>query len=126
MMPLLLNDLVVGPVIQTLGWTQPRERQALLLAIAIQESGLIHRRQRPRGPARSYWQIEPPTAMDCLQRCKPIHTPLDEFALSRYCDPLSLPCSTGRGEARHGTGDPNFGDPHFLWPASTPSRHHAV
>jgi hypothetical protein len=31
---------------------------ALLLAIALQESGTTARRQRPKGPARGFWQFE--------------------------------------------------------------------
>ena len=31
----------------------------LLLAIALQESGITHRRQTPTGAARGFWQFEP-------------------------------------------------------------------
>jgi hypothetical protein len=44
----------------------------LLLAIAIQESDLKHRLQRPSGRAKSWWQIERFTAIDSCTRCKPV------------------------------------------------------
>ena len=34
------------------------EARAMLLAIALQESGLLHRRQMAGGPARGWWQFE--------------------------------------------------------------------
>lgn len=66
-----LAKLVIEPVLNALAFPQQRERSVLLLAIAIQESGLTHRRQIG-GPARSWWQIEPPTCADCLDRCPPV------------------------------------------------------
>jgi len=53
--------LVIDP---TLAWLEPlgpeRDDRArrLLLAIAWQESGLLHRQQFGRGPARGLWQFE--------------------------------------------------------------------
>lgn len=78
MTPVRFLRLVIRPVVAHFDWPQVAEREALLGAIALQESDLKHRRQRPRrpggpfGPARSYWQIEPPTAHDCLTRCRPV------------------------------------------------------
>jgi hypothetical protein len=71
MTPALLNSLVIEPVVTELSWPQPTERAVLLLAIAIQESDLKHRVQWPSGPARSWWQIERSTAIDCCTRRKP-------------------------------------------------------
>jgi hypothetical protein len=64
-----------------LPWGQVAEREVLLVAIAIQESGLKHRRQIGGGPARSWWQIEPDTAIDTFQRCLPIRDVWEEFPL---------------------------------------------
>jgi hypothetical protein len=66
--PALLHRLVIGPVLAELKWPKLSERESLLLAIAIQESSLMHRRQTPNGPARSFWQIEAETCVDCLAR----------------------------------------------------------
>jgi hypothetical protein len=63
MTPRLLLMLTVQPA---LAWLGPRyasrEAEALLLAIAHQESRCAARRQKPAGPARSWWQIESQTA----------------------------------------------------------------
>jgi hypothetical protein len=72
MTPALLYSLVIQPVVAELNWPQPRERAVLLLAIAIQESDLKHRLQWPSGPAKSWWQIERSTAVDCCTRYKPV------------------------------------------------------
>jgi hypothetical protein len=69
MTPEFLLTRIVRPMVDHLGWPQPREREVLLVAIAIQESELKYRRQHRNGPARSLWQIEPTTALDCLVRC---------------------------------------------------------
>lgn len=37
---------------------QSREATAMLLAIGLQESRFLHRRQLPVGPARGFWQFE--------------------------------------------------------------------
>jgi hypothetical protein len=68
MTPDRLRRLVIRPTLQWLGppYDSP-EAATLLTAIALQESGLQHRRQRPRGPARSFWQIEGPTAEAVLR-----------------------------------------------------------
>lgn len=73
MTPRLLYELIINPTLGALGAPfNSREAAVLLGAIYIQESGLKHRRQMPRGPARGYCQIEPPTAIDVLGRSKPI------------------------------------------------------
>lgn len=64
MTPATLLSLVVRP---TLAWLGPpyasREAEVMLLAIAGQESRCCYRRQLPTGPARSWWQVEPQTAV---------------------------------------------------------------
>lgn len=72
MTPDLLASLIIRPVLEHLDWPQPRERAVLLVAIAIQESKLKYRKQMPTGPARSFWQIEHPAALDCIRRCRPV------------------------------------------------------
>lgn len=71
MTPTVLRDVIIAPTCAQLGkWATPAvarricsaEASDLLLAIAIQESGLRWREQQPDGgPARSWWQIEPQT-----------------------------------------------------------------
>lgn len=58
MTPLILTDAVIAPTLKLMGpkYDSP-EAQTLLLAIALQESGLRHRRQ-VGGPARGFWQFE--------------------------------------------------------------------
>lgn len=62
MTPRQLLLLTVRPA---LAWLGPRyasrEAEVMLLAIAQQESHIAWRRQHPAGPARSWWQAEPPT-----------------------------------------------------------------
>ncbi len=53
---------VIRPTLMTLGLYSPAAEQ-LLLATAIQESHLTHRKQIG-GPALSYFQIEPKTHND--------------------------------------------------------------
>ena len=65
-----MNELLtvtVWPILNWMGgnYNDPRAA-AMLLAIAQTESACIHRRQL-RGPARSFWQIEPFTGLDFLQ-----------------------------------------------------------
>lgn len=105
MTPKLLLDLVVRPTLAALAkrtgvprWHTP-EAECLLLAIAIQESNLAARRQTPRGPARSWWQIEPPTALDVWSRCVPVerflHDMLAHHNTMEYCDAAA--CAVARG-----------------------------
>jgi hypothetical protein len=59
MNPELFNRIIVGPALSLL---DPRydtpEARAMLIAIALQESGLKARTQSGDGPARSFWQFE--------------------------------------------------------------------
>lgn len=54
-----LNALILEPALSLLPepMASPRAR-AVLVAIALQESGLDHRRQLAGGPARGWWQFE--------------------------------------------------------------------
>lgn len=59
MTPSECNANVLTPALALLpGRMDTKPARRLLLAIALQESGLIHRRQ-VRGPAVSFWQFEP-------------------------------------------------------------------
>lgn len=60
--PNIFSTTVIRPTLISLGLHTPAAEQ-LLLATAIQESHLIHRRQ-VGGPALSYFQIEPRTHDD--------------------------------------------------------------
>lgn len=85
MTPIVLLRDVIVPALRLLGPPlATREAAVLLLAIALQESGLElkYRRQvlarrdprtgqttlLPVGRALSWWQIEPPTLVDCISR----------------------------------------------------------
>lgn len=58
MTPHVLDRFVIQPTLALLGPRyESEEARALLIAIALQESALKHRRQM-RGPARSWWQFE--------------------------------------------------------------------
>ncbi len=46
------------------------EATAQLLAIGLQESKFLERRQRPSGPARGFWQFEAPTTRLVLEHPK--------------------------------------------------------
>lgn len=69
MTPRQLLLLTVRPA---LAWLGPRyasrEAEVMLLAVAQQESRIVWRRQQPAGPARSWWQAEPPTVMSVLSK----------------------------------------------------------
>lgn len=56
---LALQNLVVRPVLGMMGgkFDDPKAHR-MLRAIAIQESGLMHRSQFPTGPAVGMWQFE--------------------------------------------------------------------
>lgn len=59
MTPALLLSLVIDPALSLLpSKMTSTEARALLVAIALQESGLRHRRQLGGGPARGWWQFE--------------------------------------------------------------------
>lgn len=126
--PETLSKLVIGPVVAHLNWPQPREREVLLCAIAIQESKLKYRRQMPRGPAMSFWQIEGKTANDCVGRCTPVRDfckgwvgvsgfsnpgSLGEYAI-RYNDAVA--CAIAAGILRlHPSLLPEVGDEDGAW-----------
>lgn len=91
-----------------------------LIAIALQESGLMARRQRPGGPARSYWQIEPQTVGLLLshQRLGPILLDIagaldieDHYALE-YADAWSATLARALLRA---LPDPLSEDPATAW-----------
>jgi hypothetical protein len=56
----------IGPVLRQLGLDEYRMQAAeeLLLGTALQESGLIYRRQLNNGPALGLFQMEPATHDD--------------------------------------------------------------
>ena len=111
MKPATLLRLIIRPTLSELtrydtkpGLTNP-EAELLMVAIAIQESGIRYRRQI-NGPARSFWQIEPPTYHDTLLRYTPLQvfadnidlgmsTPIDASYALRYNDALGCACARG-------------------------------
>lgn len=110
MTPLLLRSLIIAPALQALAVYSPGidtpQARVLLTAIAIQESALKKRYQAGGGPARSWWQIEPRTAIDVLARYNAVrHFCIDigvteaviedfKYAL-QYCDAAA--CAIARG-----------------------------
>lgn len=58
---------VVRPTLQEMQMWSPAA-EALLMGTAMQESRLEHLVQLDGGPARSFYQIEPPTAADIVYR----------------------------------------------------------
>lgn len=59
MTPHDLNTLVITPALALLPEQMDSpEATAMLVAIALQESGIEHRRQFAGGPARGFWQFE--------------------------------------------------------------------
>lgn len=56
---LTLNTLIIDPVLGMMGvpFDTPAAKR-MLRAIAVQESGLMHREQFPTGPARGWFQFE--------------------------------------------------------------------
>jgi hypothetical protein len=85
--------MVIRP---TLGWLGEAyatpEREVMLLAIPIQESGLAARFQGNRGPARSYYQIEMRTAGIVMAKWPDVRR-LDELGLTFADYPSWLPWS---------------------------------
>lgn len=119
MTPAALNRLIVQPVLAELDWPQVEERAVLLIAIAVQESGLKSRRQVPYGPASSWWQIEPATCLDCLGRCKPVRDLWADLGLKRY-EVLEFSdigaCAIAAGILRLTPGKlPELGDERAAW-----------
>ncbi|QDX22546.1 hypothetical protein FP568_15645 [Pandoraea pnomenusa] len=50
---------VINPALDLLPWSMTSDRaRVMLLAIGLQESHLMYRRQMPTGPARGLWQCE--------------------------------------------------------------------
>jgi hypothetical protein len=87
----------------------------LLLAIAIQESGLKHRFQWPSGPARSWWQIELSTAVDCCTRCEPVANLCAEIGREYEYSDLAA-CAIAAGILRLTSGKlPVVGDVDGAW-----------
>lgn len=59
MTPYYLNRWIIPPALALLEARHDTpEARAMLIAIALQESGLKARRQSGNGPARSFWQFE--------------------------------------------------------------------
>jgi hypothetical protein len=115
MTPALLNSLVIQPVVAELNWPQPRERAVLLLAIATQESGLRHRVQQPTGPARSWWQLELSTAIDCCTRNYEVRNLCAEIG-REYEHSDSAACVIAAGILRITRGKlPKVGDVEKAW-----------
>lgn len=73
-----LHQVIVRPTLIFMAcetgnhWLASEDAQILMLGIAATESDLRHTRQAghsgTEGPARSFWQVEPPTALDLLGR----------------------------------------------------------
>lgn len=72
-----LRSLVIIPTLQHLGLDSPAARN-LVLGTAAQESGGAYLAQWPSGPARSFWQIEPATAVDLEDNFVPSHKVLGD------------------------------------------------
>lgn len=60
MSPADLDSLVIKPALQLLPARMGSpEARAMLIAVALQESHIKHRRQMHGGPGRGFWQFEP-------------------------------------------------------------------
>lgn len=93
MTPATLRDLVIAPTFELLGkkYASP-QAETLLVAIALQESGLRHREQ-VGGPAKGWWQFEvagvrgvlnhPRSADKAAAVCKALHYPVDAVLVQR-------------------------------------------
>lgn len=93
MTPATLIELVIGPTFQMLG---PKyggaHAETMLVAIALQESGLRNREQ-VGGPARGWWQFEvggvkgvlhhPQSSTKAAEVCKALHYPVDSVLVQR-------------------------------------------
>lgn len=106
MTPDLLLEIGITPALNLLPETMDSvEAQALLLAIALQESECEHRRQHPDGPGRSYYQYEPKenqalagvlrhpkTALHAANMCRVLdieHTTRAVYTASEFHDVLA-------------------------------------
>lgn len=69
MTPRDLLQVCIRPTLAWLGepYASPAAER-FLVAVAVQESGLRHRRQQPQGPARSFFQLEPQTVRAVLEK----------------------------------------------------------
>jgi len=90
-----LHQVIVKPTLDFMAlhsdkpWIASENAQVLMLGIAAVESNLQHTRQiaelradlkHVEGPARSYWQVEPATAIDVLsRRRRSMHAAIDPF-----------------------------------------------
>ncbi len=66
------------------------EASALLLAIGLQESRFLERRQRGRGPARGFWMFEPAGVAGVLEARHTAQPVLEAAASLRYPQLLEL------------------------------------
>lgn len=85
--PQLLIATAIKPALFKLGLYSPAAEQ-LLLATAIQESNLIHRKQIG-GPALSYFQIEPKTHNDIWDNFLKYRPQLSNKVLQLMSNPAS-------------------------------------
>jgi len=84
-----LRSLVIVPVLGQLGLDSPAARN-LVLGTAAQESGGAFLAQYPAGPALGFWQIEPATHQDLLDRFLPARPDLaTSLALLRAGEPAA-------------------------------------
>jgi hypothetical protein len=104
MTPFTFVDVALTPGLSLVPKAMDSERaRALVLAIALQESDLTHRRQHGGGPARGYLQFEPAGIRAVLRhrtsRAHAIHAcealdigpNVDEvYAALEHCDPLAV------------------------------------
>jgi hypothetical protein len=93
MTPATLIDVVIGPTFELLGskYASP-QAETLLVAIALQESGL-RTREQVGGPARGWWMFEvngvkavlhhPASGDKAAAVCKALHYPVDSVLVQR-------------------------------------------
>jgi hypothetical protein len=67
-------DHVVPPALAFLPFPRTQAAVAMLLAVGLQETRFIHRRQLEGGPARSFWQFEAKT-VELVMRHEQTRTP---------------------------------------------------
>lgn len=92
MTPERLLELAIKPALAELsglGVKHPPSTSRFMLAIAMQESGLRHRRQvvggEEAGPAASFWQCE------VMGGCKGVLThPVTEVRMTKLCDAFNV------------------------------------
>ena len=59
-------DTAYMPAIKILGIDDSRKAQVMILAIGLQESRFLYRKQMGNGPARSFWQFERGGGVRCV------------------------------------------------------------